>query len=103
MNSPWAMLMMPIMPKMMASPAAARIRKAKTSANWNAIEKASANMGHGIDGQPQRRSGPTGPARPRARRHDRGRGQHYFFGRLLGEYCVFGSLFVRSQPTSPSQ
>src|ERR1044071_1649454 len=98
MNSPCAMLMMPIIPKMMARPAAARIRKAKTSANWNAIEKASASIGHKIDGR-----GPTGPARPKARRHDRCQRSHYFFGRFDGEYGGFGSILVRSQPISPSQ
>src|SRR6266478_10115094 len=101
MNSPWAMLMMPIMPKMMARPAAARIRKAKTSANWNAIEKTSANMVHGIDGlgRPRRICPADGPARSKARRHEGERPQtyHYFLGRFVGVYCVFGSFLVRSQ------
>lgn len=34
MNSPWAMLITPIIPNTIARPAADRMRNANTSANW---------------------------------------------------------------------
>src|SRR5690606_13450645 len=92
MNSPCARLMMPIMPKMMARPADARTRNAKTSANWKAMEKISAN----IDWR-------SWVARAGVAFDVEASFPYFFDGRLDGAYCSFGSDLVRSQPTSPSQ